>query len=134
MWLAEASTRPPSAFRSEQQGYLALKVLALVKRGWHVTVAVGDPAGTDASLLYDPSNVVQNGRYRIDQGDTAVGFSACAGHRTSWASATQLNGGMVVARPICLPLIISGSGPGSFSQTLQIPVGRGAACPSSPTA
>jgi hypothetical protein len=129
VWLAEASTTPASAFGTDQKGHGALKVLVLVKEGWQVTVAIGEPATGDATLFYDPSHISQDGRYQIDQGDTAVGFSACPGHQTSWAAATQFNGSIVARGPLCLALSITGSGAGSFTDNVQVPVGRGAGCP-----
>jgi hypothetical protein len=109
-------------------GYYSVKVLVVVKEGWRAAVSVSPPQRTKARLLYDPSVFSTGPPYKLRQGEPAVTFAACTGGGTSWADATQFNGGILVTGPLCLRLQVKTAGATTASQTIRAPIGQGASC------
>jgi hypothetical protein len=115
VWIRDAArVSNRTIMRAYRAGQGAFKILALVKPGREVTVAVPLAERRHVALLYDPSRF--NQAQTVANGERAVIFRACkrAGTgRSSWRQATQFNGGIVVDRARCvvLDLRISTRGP-----------------------
>jgi hypothetical protein len=110
-------------------GHYSVKVLVVVKQGWRAAVSVPPPQRTKARLLYDPSVFPSGPPYKLRQGESIVTFASCTGGGTSWADATQFNGGIIVTGPLCLHLRIETSGPVPESRSISAPIAGGASCP-----
>lgn len=81
-----------------------VKVLVVVASGETVIVKVAPQAIGRASLAYDPADFDLE---RVDRGHSAVRFSACPeGTTLTGRSGTQFNGGIVVSKPGCIPLLV----------------------------
>ncbi|MEA2579940.1 MAG: hypothetical protein QOE83_832 [Actinomycetota bacterium] len=128
VWLPNAPLVPASPGREQHAG--VSKVLIFVKRGWRVTVSIAQADRGEASLLYAAPTATQgpNGSYRLDQGHDSVTFTACTGGAPSWATATQFAGGVLAVGPMCLHLIVTGTGDGEYSETVAAPLGQAATC------
>jgi hypothetical protein len=94
VWIRQYENVPKSWFRREPDA----KVLALVKQQQLVTLTVPPSERGDVALLYEP------GVHAVKDGKSQVTFQACTGGDTSWRWATQFNGGIYVAKPMCLTL------------------------------
>ena len=108
--------------------YNAVKVLAVVKAGWQVTVTVPGSERGDAALLYNPDAFSPGGPYPLSAGEPVVTFPNCGGTHNSWSAGTQFNGGLLVRRPMCVHLDITAVR-GSARLTRQIAAPLGASCP-----
>jgi hypothetical protein len=78
------------------------KVMALVKQGHQVALSVPKDERRDVRLIYDLSRGTT-----FHDGASFVTFKACDYGNASWGSATQFNGGIYVAKPMCLKLLVS---------------------------
>ena len=94
------------------------KVLALVKQGQQITVAVPDSERETVALLYRPGAPLG-----LRGGEPLVTFQACNYGNTSWAQATEFNGGIYVAKPMCLSLLVSVNG--GQLEPIDVPIGLG---------
>jgi hypothetical protein len=108
-WIRQARrTTAASIHRAYRAGQGAFKILAVVQRGYEVTVTV--PAGErrHVALLYDPSAFDR--AQTVNHGEQAVVFRACPpstdARPQDWSAATQFNGGIIVDSPRCVRLTI----------------------------
>jgi len=90
---------PPGAMNFSQP---VAKVLALVKQGHQVALWVPKGERRDVTLIYNLSKGTA-----FPDGNPLVTFQACEKGNASWASATQFNGGIYVAHPMCVTLFVS---------------------------
>jgi hypothetical protein len=98
---------PKAWFARHDGAYRSQKVLAVIKQGSVVTVAIAPSARGAASLLYDPGAFWQPRGYEVSDGERAVTFEACSEGEASLGpahSATQFNGGFIVAGSGCVAL------------------------------
>ena len=110
--------------------YNAIKVLAVVKQGWQVTVSVPAPERGNAALLYNPNAFSPGPPYPFSAGEPVVTFPNCGGTHNSWSAGTQFNGGLLVRRPMCMHLDITAiHGPARLTRQIAVPLGPGASCP-----
>jgi len=96
-----------AADRLEPDG--VAKVLAVLRAGEAVTLAVPESERGRLSLLYDLSAPGPRRPLRLSDGVSAVGFTACAkgivaGSRVKGASESQFNGGFFVRGAHCAPI------------------------------
>jgi hypothetical protein len=96
-----------AANRLEPDG--VAKVLAVIRAGEAVTLAVPEPERGRLSLLYDMSSPGPRRPLRLSDGVSVVRFSACArgivaGTRVKGASESQFNGGFFVRGAHCAPI------------------------------
>ena len=82
--------------------YPAIKVPLAVAAGETVTIEIAPSSQTWASLLYDIA-AFSGGNYALSDGTPAASFTACAEGDTSF------NGGIIVASPGCLELLVTNS-------------------------
>ena len=108
--------------------YTAVKVLAVVKAGWQVTVTVPGSERGNAALLYNPDAFSPGPTYPLSAGEPVVTFPNCGGTQSSWGAGTQFNGELLVRRPMCVHLDITAVR-GSARLTRQIAAPLGATCP-----
>jgi hypothetical protein len=85
------------------------KVLAVLRAGKAVTLAVPESERGRLSLLYDMSGPGPRRPLRLSDGVSAVRFTACArgmvaGTRVKGASESQFNGGFFVRGAHCAPI------------------------------
>jgi hypothetical protein len=119
----------PSQLRANGGKYFALKVLAVVKQGWQITVSVPGSQRGDAALLYDPDAMPSGPPYAFSAGEPAVTFPNCGGTQGSWDAGTQFNGGLLVRGPMCVDLDIAAvSDATRLTWKIAASVGRGASC------
>ena len=126
VWIRQARTATTASIRrAYRAGHGAFKILALVKRGYEVTVAVPPGERRHVAMLYDPSAF--NRAQTVANGEPAVTFRACppsAGARPQdWSAATQFNGGIIVDSPRCVRLTIQ-AGRGGRTRRIAAPFGR----------
>lgn len=120
----------PSQLHAHGGKYNAVKVLAVVRQGWQVTVSVPGPERGNVALLYDPDAFPAGPPYPFSAGEPLVTFPNCSGTQSSWAAGTQFNGGLLVRKPMCVDLDISAvRGATRLRQKIAAPIGRGASCP-----
>src|SRR6266508_3988651 len=96
-----------AADRLEPDG--VAKVLAVLRAGQAVTLAVPESERGRLSLLYDLSGPGPRRSLRLSDGVSAVRFTACAkgivaGTRVEGASESQFNGGFFVRGAHCAPI------------------------------
>jgi len=82
--------------------YPAIKVPLAVAAEETVTIEIAPSSQTWASLLYDTA-AFSGGNYALSDGTQVASFTACAEGDTSF------NGGIIVALPGCLELLVTGS-------------------------
>jgi hypothetical protein len=120
----------PKQLHAHGGKYNAVKVLAVVKAGWQVTVTVPGSDRGSAALLYNPDAFSLGPPYPFSAGDPVVTFPNCGGTQSSWDAGTQFNGGLLVRRPMCVHLDITAvRGPARLTRQIAAPLGRGASCP-----
>jgi hypothetical protein len=98
---------PKSWFGRHHGAYRSQKVLAVIRQGSVVRVSVAPSAEGTASLLYDPKGFWAPRGFEVSDGDRAVTFEACPRGQAALGppnTATQFNGGFIVAGPRCVPL------------------------------
>jgi hypothetical protein len=132
VWIGQARTATTASIRrAYRAGQGAFKILALVKRGYEVTVTVAPGERRHVALLYDPSAF--NRAQTVANGEDAVTFRACppspGARPRSWSAATQFNGGIIVDSPRCARLTIRVSRDGP-PRRIAAPFGP-VSCPSS---
>jgi hypothetical protein len=120
----------PRQLRAHGGKYNAVKVLAVLKQGWQVTVTVPGSERGSAALLYNPDAFSPGPPYPFSAGDPVVTFPNCGGTQSSWGAGTQFNGGLLVRRPMCVHLDITAvHGSARLTRQIAAPLGRGASCP-----
>jgi hypothetical protein len=62
----------------------------------------------------------------LQGGDIQVTFYACENGNSAWSAATKFNGGIYVARPMCLRLRVSIRT--GQATTIRTPIGQGSTC------
>lgn len=121
---------PFRQLRAHSEEYIPVKVLAVVKAGWQVTVTVPRPERNSVALLYNPDEFSLGSPYPLSAGDPVVTFPNCGGTQSSWDAGTQFNGSLLVRRPMCLHLDITAvRGPARLAHQIAAPLGHGASCP-----
>lgn len=127
-YLRRSRDIPSDAFRAHHGRHPAMKVLALVRHGAVVEVAVPPREQRQVELLYDGSAFRDSGGYRMGDGEPAVTFHGCAqGQPAMGPGPTQFNGGFILSGARCVTLEVSW---GSNSRRVRIPFGR-STCPRS---
>jgi hypothetical protein len=133
-WAADDyAGQPASLFtpvRGRSDRYRGLKLLVLVRPDAVATVVVPASARRKVALLYNPAAWNDRNEYRIEDGDSAVGFEACKKGETIGTGSplnemTQFNGGFLVAGARCVPLDVLVRGqPRAIRVTLSFGAGR----------
>jgi hypothetical protein len=125
VWIRDAA-RAPARKRAYQARQVAFKVLAVVKSGREVVLAVPPFERNHVALGYDPSK--WDKFPTVANGEQTVIFVACErdeAESTSWSRATQFNGAIIVPRPHCVVLDVRVGEHGPL-QRIKTPFGRGA--------
>jgi hypothetical protein len=123
VWIRDAA-RAPARKRAYQARQVAFKVLAVVKSGLEVVVAVPPFERDHVALGYDPSK--WDTFPTVANGEQTVLFVACDRDEesTTWSSATQFNGQIIVPRPHCVVLDVRVGQHGPLRR-IKTPFGRG---------